>query len=1201
MQTHRVLWLAALAVLALAIGRANAARLPGAYMNEFHTGHITPHVPWARPFVGGRTRAFFIAPWTAGREVAELAQRLDLEVCGETTFNDRQLGGTDRYTAMIDGTSPEEKLRSLRRKLAGRYDVFVIANFAFNALPTEIQYRIAKQVTEGAGLVLVSKRPAREEFFKHPDPKAAKRITAGVPFAGLDFYRDTFLDRTGVKTLDAVPDRLVRAARARRGRVVQLDFGRLTGAKYGGHCLTPQEPFTFRSAAQYEYHQMLVANAVLWATGNEPPVRVGALSVAKTAVGTLPCEAELTLDAVRAVGRAMATITIRNAWGDLEHTSAHALRLDAGAHRVALALPALCGGAHYVDVQVRAGGKAVGWGSAWLKIESPTRIAEVTLDKLSFERTEPLMGTVRLAAPAPDGLTLEVRLLDNYQRVFATSRVGATPGGTEVRFAVALDAALSLAGRCRVRLVRGGKALDEAEAEFVVPRRRLDVFPTLLWGTFPGLMGHFVNEQLRSAGFNMILAPHYRADVPEHGENRQIGALARDDMLCMPYAAHITRWRNDALGSDAAYAKHRDDALAMVRHLKPFGPFVYSLGDENSLIPTLGFQPDDKPAFVAHLKTTYRSLAALNAAWGAKLARWDDAEPVGRGKAGANLAAYHDTECYREALYARWHRWYHDLFQAEDAHARVGSEGSQPGNLEQSIAGLEFWGPYRRTVDNTLLRSLAPRSLVRGNWFGGYNSRRVDVPGLRRFLWDTFLDGNNLFEIYCCYTSETIFRTDLSFGYWTQAFLPDLRQVVDGIGQLAAASDHETDPVAVYHSQASVHAARVGPPFGQRRAIHEGLLALIEDAGYQPYYTTSTRVLGGALRGRDAPKALFLGCAQALGDAEARQLVAFVEAGGVLIADVCPGIHDHHCSPRAAGVLDTLFGVRRTDDRVKPARGHLTMPATGLSFGDQRVAVPALDIEAAPVDTAVWLAGGRALAIADGTPAIVVHGVGKGLAVLLNVPFSACKTDDDARRGLRDLVAGLVGFAGLSPACRVLGDDGEPLLGCRAPRFRRGSVRTLMLLPRRHRREDTPVRARLELADAAHIYDQRTGRYLGHRASVRLTLHPASATVLSLLPYRVRGLRVTGDRTVETGDWAKLDLALRADGNAAGHVFRVKLVRPDGKELWLGARTLKPEGATATVRLPFAHNAMPGAWTARVRDVATREEARFRVQIADTK
>jgi len=1210
-------------------------RLPGEYMNEFHTGYTTAHIPWAKPYVGGRTRAFFIAPWTAAREVTELAQRLDLELHGETTFCDRELGGTDRYTAQVEGTSPEDKLRRLRRKLAERYEVFVIANFPFKSLPTEIQYHITRQVVEGAGLVLVYKRPCPKEFFRHPDREAAKRIASGVPFGGLDFYRNVYRDHYKLPNLDAVGPKLVSAYRAKKGRVVQIDFGIQSGARYGGFCLTPREPFTFRSQTQYEYHQMLVINAVLWAAGREPPVRVGPLPLRKVRGMDLPRQVGLAVEARRDVGRATAEVTIRNAWGEAEHTVAHSLRLRAGANRVPLDIPYLCGGGHYIDVRVRKGEKAVGWGSLWLAVQPPVAIAELKVDKLSFERegaglgsfrraSEPApsaTGRVRLKAPAPAGLSLEIRLLDNYQRLYAKGGFPIKEGASEAWFGVPTDAALSLAGRCRARLVRGGKLLDRTEAEFFTRRRRLHVFPTLLWGTYPGILGHWANAKLRSAGFNTILAPHYSLKTAEHGEHRQIGAIARDDMLCVPYTTHITRWRNDALGDDATYAKHREGALAMVRHLKPFGPLVYSLGDENSILAEIGFQPGDKPGFIQHLKRTYGSLERLNAAWGTGLARWEDAAPItlADAKAKRRYAAYHDTETYREALYARWHRWYHGLFKQEDPYARVGSEGSQPGNLEETIRGLEFWGPYRRRVDNTLLRSLAPRSLVRGNWFGGYVFRRRDVPGLRRFLWDTFLDGNNLFEIYCCYTAETIFKSDLTFGYWTEAFLPDLREIVDGIGQLAAASLHQTDPVAIYHSQASLHAARLHARFGRRDTAHDGALGLIEDAGYQPRYITSRDVRSGELcpehvllaRRRpvlgseflwEAPKLLLIAYGQALSDEEVKAIVEFVDSGGLLIADICPAIFDGHSTLRKAGGLDELFGIRRAPDLVRPARGRLVMPATRLTLGTRSVSLPAIELPNVDADAAVSIAGGRALAKVGETPAIVVRGLGKGMAVLLNFPFSACRRlDDGSRHAFRRLIGGLTGLFDLEPKCRVFARDGTALLGCRAPRFEFGGTTTVMLLPRRSKEGDRRVRARVELAERAHIYDQRTGAYLGRRSSVRLKLEPTSATLLSLLRHRVRGIKIKGERRVEPGAVARLEFMLRTDREPPplGHVVRVKLINPAGKELWLGARTLYIAFEQGIVGLPFAYNAMPGTWTVVVRDVPTRKEARFRIRVTE--
>ncbi|MCS7224436.1 MAG: hypothetical protein NZ959_07760 [Armatimonadetes bacterium] len=103
------------ALVLLGDGSVQGQRLPGDYINDINAGYVTPHIPWAKPYGKGKIEAFFIVPWSAAREVAELAQRLDLVVFGETTFSERSLGAKDPYSALVWGTSPEEKAQALRK------------------------------------------------------------------------------------------------------------------------------------------------------------------------------------------------------------------------------------------------------------------------------------------------------------------------------------------------------------------------------------------------------------------------------------------------------------------------------------------------------------------------------------------------------------------------------------------------------------------------------------------------------------------------------------------------------------------------------------------------------------------------------------------------------------------------------------------------------------------------------------------------------------------------------------------------------------------------------------------------------------------------------------------------------------------------------------------------------------------------------
>lgn len=1202
-------WLIALAALlstSICLELALAQRLPGDYMNEMWTGYTTPHIPWAKPYSRGKIRAFFIAPYTAAREVAELAQRLDLEVFGESTISERSLGATDIYHAQVQGTSPQEKAMALRRKLAQRYDVIVLANFDYALLPIDVQYRIAEQVTEGTGLVLVYKRNPRQEFFRHPDENGRQFICSGIPFGGLSFYRDVFAPKAKLSSLEQIGEKLVGAYRLKDGRVVQIDFGIQSGAAYGGFCLTPREPFTFQSQAQYEYHQMLIINAIVWAAKREPPVSIEMPEIYRAPAGrhSLPRDVKLVIkSSLQAEVKVIAVI--RNAWGEEEQRTAIKLSLQRGNNEVTITIPRLCGGGHYFDVRVIGADGALGWASFWLDVKPEVAIAELKMDKLSYERTEEVTGTVRLSSsPAGKDWFIAIHLLDNYQRLYAKRLIKLHRGDLQARFGMPLTNAISIAGRCRAILMVGREPVDQAERIFFVPKRQLEVFPVLLWGTLPGILGHWLHEQIRKAGFNTILLPHYFRpwEGGENFERRLISAVSMDDMLSVPYTTHITHWRS--LGDDATYERRLDEFVKTAQFFAPYGPLVYSLGDENSIPENAGFEDADRHGFISYLKREYGTIEALNRAWGTNFASFEEAMPIRLGEAREKrcFAQYHDTETYREELYARWHHWFNKVYKSVDPYAKVGSEGSEPGDLEKTIHGLEFWGPYRDPVYQTLLRSLAPRSLIRGSWFGGYVFARRDLGGLQRFLWDTFLDGSNLFQIFCCYTCETIFNNDLTFGYWANAFLPDLKEIVDGIGQLQMASEHDDDPIAIYHSQASVHAAAVHSPFGvSRHQEHLSAITLISDAYFQPYYITSSRVKSGVLMAKGAPKILFLAYEQAISDEEVKAIRQFVENGGVVIADVIPAIMDGRCVLRNGGALDELFGVSRVGELCVPTKAVLSVRKQSLAIGQRSLDIAELDGLEVIADRAVKATTGKPLGMAGDTPAVIVNAVGKGMAILLNFAIAHYRTFETAKRKwLRDLFAGIVSAANVKPFCKVFSLNGEPMIDCRISRFKRGNIVTVGILAPRPspNAKDTP--AELVISKPAHIYDQRSGDYLGFSGSFRSIISPNSAKMLSLLPYRVTGLKISGDAKVFAGSAAKLAISLQASGKVApeGHIYRLHIQNPKGEDVWHYARTLRTDGISskpAFISLPFAYNDQSGTWIVTVRDVATGVKAIWRL------
>ena len=1113
---------------------------------------------------------------------------------------------------MVEGTSNEEKRYSVLRKLREPYDVYVLANFPITKLPIQLQYEILKRVKEGAGLLLTYRREADERMWRHPLAEAAS-LVGEVPVAGLTFYRETYLDKMKLGGFEEVPAKLVTGFRIGKGRVALIDYDIQSQVRIaGGFCLTPHEFYTYRTLTEYDYHQSLVAKALLWAAKREPAVRFEGLPAEGIRLSSEARNTPLTLTLSNdgASLRGTLRVSVRNEWGEGEHGVDLKRTVPSGESSVTLDIPQLPGGTHFLDLRFVSARGIEGWASAALLVSAPTVISEVKMAKLSFERDELCAGTVKLSKPCEGrDWSLRVSLLDNYGREFCRRDMPLEEGAEQALFSLPLDSSVSLAGRARVLLMRDGVPLDQVEGEFFVCQRNDDYFPALVWGNLPGIFGHFTGVQLHKTGFNTIL--HYYGEGT--GEGRRPSAIAREDFHAVPYVTRIS-WDKGRLGDIAADEKATEGLQERARMTMPFDPLVYSLGDENYIGADSGFHENEQPAFVEFIKSRYADVAALTAAWGTDYKSFDEAERIRSNEAagGKHFVQFHDTEAFREHLYANWHHHCHGVIKEVDPKGRIGAEGSVPGEMEQTIQGLDFWGPYRRTDQNTLLRSLAPRSLVRGNWFGGYNHGRQFVPGLPRFLWESILDGSTLLEVYCSYTCENFYNTDLTWAYWMDAFLPDLREITDGLGQLLVRSEHDCDPVAVYHSQPSVHFERLSKPFGAYEAAQRAALRMLEDLNYVPYYVTSRQVEKGILAEKK-PRALVMPHAVALSDKEAAEIERFVREGGVLIADVRPGIARGDCKPRKKGALDHLFGIKREAGEGQPAKVDFELESgfecPALKFYPERPIVGGEIVKVRAtgltVDASVKAADGSVMGKAEEGVACILNHVGKGATALLNVSFDqySASLDEQGQRPLYSMAAAILFGAEIWQNWTVLDRDSDPIAGGRVSAFARGRAKVLGVLPPRPENVEDPVPATICAAQPAHLYDLRSGRHFGHADKAKVALKFTSATMLSALPYRVTGVDVRAPQRLVAGAPCAVSVRINAKGDTAGAraVIRVNVIGPDGEDRHYYARTLCPEGLEASCSIPFALNDTPGDWKIVARDVLTGTRASKTVRLEESK
>ncbi|HIE50987.1 MAG TPA: hypothetical protein EYP85_04445 [Armatimonadetes bacterium] len=1185
-------------------------RLPGQCINEINFGYTTPHVPWAQPYARGPVRAFFIVPHTsAAREVVELAQRLSLEVYGEAVIDSAHLGSDSRYIAPLEGTRPEEKVARLREKLQRPYDVLVIANVHWDAFPREIQYYLLKQVADGAGLLITYPRNLRPEILRNQTTAPREAIAGPVPWAGLSFFKEDESEETGSAEGQKTAAKVVTSATLKKGRIAVLDYGVGSATRYGGFGLTPQEEYTFETAASYEGYHLLVARALLWAANRLPEVRFTIwpeepLVVSRTESSAKP----VTIGLENTLSQPLPLkikVFIRNRWNETEFRHWVTLSLPPGRAEFSFVLPALPGGDHFVGLILYSRRGVENFGAFTLRVEPTVRLAAIELEKEGYERTEEVRGKVVLSGPAPEETSLHLTLRDSYQRLFERWEQPVASGATEVAFSRPLRRAVSLCGRVRVQVRRGGRCEDEHEAVFYVRKRPLDKYPqqlneypVLIWGTLPGILGHFAYTRLREAGFTAVLT-----HVDSEGNTGR--RLARDDLMIVPYCARVgTSFPSGGkvCFADPAFRQAQEKAVrAKAAPLRLVAPLVYSLGDENYLPAEAGTHPADGPVFASFLRRRYRSIGRLNEVWGTRLSSFEEAVALQPEKeTPAYFARRNDFELFRKWQYAEFHHFLAGVIRAADPTARVGAEGSQPGNLEETVARLQFWGPYRRLRYNTLLRSLVSRELLRGNWFGGYLSQRRNPLTLPDFVWQALFDGNNLIEYFCIYTAERIFDTGFNFGEWNQRFWPAFQEIVDGLGQLVAASEVEVEGLALYHSEVSAQVQGFLPQ-PDYEAAHEAWLQLLSDLGVQPFYVTSAQVGKGRLRVGDV-RVLILPALHALSEEEAAEIRAFVERGGLVIADVTPGLFDGYGRPRPEGALDDLFGVESHWKAVQ----WMASPLEGsgaVTVGDWRFDFRGVQWPETQVNQALRLTTAQAAGRAGETQTWLVRSWGRGTAWLLNArvtnyPHWRSRGEE---MGVRQWLLHVLAAAGHRPFAEVLDLQGRPLRAVRQVRFRRGGTRLLGLL--RHLGFDEN-RGEVRLREAAWVFNVRTGEAYGHTDRVSVTLKPGDAVLLGLLPYEVQGVEVMAPQAAGAGRDLRVRVRLRwrkgkvsSNPDLSGHVWHLRLFPPDGRRRREYSQTAYTDRPEATFTVPLAFNDPAGRWRFVVQHINTGLRGRTEVEV----
>ena len=384
------------------------------------------------------------------------------------------------------------------------------------------------------------------------------------------------------------------------------------------------------------------------------------------------------------------------------------------------------------------------------------------------------------------------------------------------------------------------------------------------------------------------------------------------------------------------------------------------------------------------------------------------------------------------------------------------------------------------------------------------------------------------------------------------------------------------------------------------------LIRLMQDyAGYQYTLVSNEQIAQGALKNYAA---LVMPASLAVGEAETAALKKFVEGGGLLVADVRPGLADESGRIGNNEAMRQLFGISW---KKGLGRAMLTGEVSGqyknVAFHNRPLRFPA--------DPALELRDAKPVLQIDGIPLITCHDVGAGSAVCLNIPFNYYRgypTMDHMYQYLGDPeYHGMLGrvLDAIFRAHRVgrpleITVPQEPwLAGLDTPLHLDGQAQYVSLTKRRMAKDEAEAVISFQAPRGGHCYDMLEGKYLGEGEQWQVRIAPADVRLFAILPYKVTEVKVHPDKTqFRPGDEVTGNVSIAiSGGQPQRHVIHIDVVRPDGQALRCLGRNLETRGGRADFAIPLALNEVAGRYTLRCTDIATRTAASIQVEVERTR
>ena len=1092
-------------------------------------------------------------------------------------------------------------------------------------------------------------------------PTVEHYITSGLPWELLPRTRRMpFLEPPPGDVLATIAGReeqpLIVAGQLGDGRVLTLTYDTLTHVpSYRGYAaLTPaisyrgnylqRDEMAAITWQYWEHWWALLCRCAVWAAQKDSGLRFESLAAADgkaltgRLLGKLPPGAQV-------------DVVFRDRFSAEVARAQAAPQAQGDGAALSVPLPdTLRAGTCFADLVLRdAEGASVAWASAAFDGPAGPKLKQVSVGNRTVLDTEALWSPdqpwkrafrpetplrlvceVDVPQPAAAPATLAARLIDCHGRLVSEQTQPAGPGATTITFEASPTVLYNIGHRWDVELRAGDRVWDTGHAELIVlPPRDWRKFTFTSWGGQYLWRCQYLFDYLRPRVEDLGL------DIAMNGTNeintgkvwwdywQNIGHTFLGVLSYM--GRDVPQFMDRGFAQKSAEFAKTNDKQFLVRepclhdpeylaeltaaisdftmpHVEEFGgAYDYCMGDEMSLTHytryyDFCFGEHSLAAFREWLQKRYDSLDALNQAWETQFADWGAVMPMTleEVKGRANAAPWAEFRDFMNDSLADYYALVQGTIRETDPDAKCGLSGTQepkPGNgmdWWQNSQAFSYYHSYNTGWSDEMRRSFQPYTGVMctpyrcGYWQSG---QRLEYQNFWCLLHDT--------KGISAWTTPLFFYGDFTYSEAGRDTRANMRELKAGLWDLIRSAQRQHDGIAIHYSHPSINAALLMDKDGEIVQIRDAWVKLIEDLGLQYNFVSYRQIEDGILNAPEGDheryKVLVLPESIALSPKEVAEIKQFVRSGGGVLGDMCIGLMDDKCRRQQQGLLDEVFGIQRqgedqplpvgvavqdVPDVIKLPAGEATVQAKGATA---RGRVPETDV-----------------------PAVLVNRYGEGAAAYLNINLAQFENErrfaTPTERGMGQVLLKVLEEFDVQPPYHVTLESGK-VSHIEVIRYAAAPLEYLGLL--RSSADEGGEVAKIALGGRRHVYDVRSGTYLGEIDTITAPMLPGDCRVYCLARAPLGEVSLEASATGGRGGQIRYTLKPQPGNAGEKQLVRIVALRPDGGEAEDYARNYLVGAEPIDGAIQLALNDPAGQWRLQARGLCTGKVAQAAFQVTE--